>query len=332
MERIVPRLTIVIPCYNEEQVLPETTARLGQLLTGLIQSGRVHRESYICLVDDGSTDATWPMTEELSRQDSMFTGIKLSRNSGQQHALLAGLMTAPGEALITVDADLQDDLQAIGDMVDAYSAGFEVVYGVRRGRLVDPWWKRMTAESYYRLLASMGVEIVFNHADYRLLSRRAVEALREFKESNLFLRGLIPQLGFKTTTVLYERRERFAGESKYPLRKMLSLAIDGITSFSAAPLRWITVMGIVLSIASFGTGTWALVVRLTNPHAVPGWASTVVPIYLLGGIQLLAIGIIGQYIAKIYIEVKARPRFLIEKVSATGSAAAALAAPDHSRT
>jgi polyisoprenyl-phosphate glycosyltransferase len=331
MDRIVPRLTIVVPCYNEEQVLPETAARLGQLLTGLIQSGRVHRESYICLVDDGSTDATWRMTEELSRQDSMFTGLKLSRNYGQQHALLAGLMTAPGEALISVDADLQDDLGAISDMVDAFSAGFEVVYGVRRSRQVDPWWKRMTAESYYRLLASMGVEIVFNHADYRLLSRRAVEALREFKESNLFLRGLVPQLGFKTTTVLYERRERFAGESKYPLRKMLSLAVDGITSFSAAPLRWITVMGILLSIASFATGIWALEVRLTNPRAVPGWASTVVPIYLLGGIQLLAIGIIGQYIAKIYIEVKARPRFLIEKVSATGSAATALAPLDSSR-
>jgi polyisoprenyl-phosphate glycosyltransferase len=314
MEHIVPRLTIVVPCYNEEQVLPETASRLGKLLTQLIACGRVHAESYIYFIDDGSADRTWKLIEELSRNDSIFSGIKLSRNHGHQRALLAGLMSVPGEAIISVDADLQDDLDAIVQMIDAYSAGFEIVFGVRCARRADSWGKRFSAEGYYRLLAIMGVEVVFNHADYRLMGRRAVEALREFKESNLFLRGLIPQLGFKTTTVLYEREQRFAGESKYPLRKMLSLALDGITSFSAAPLRMITVVGILISIASFLTGTWALWVKLTNHHAVLGWASTVVPIYMLGGIQLLATGIIGQYLAKIFMEVKSRPRFIIEKV------------------
>lgn len=319
MERTAPRLTIVVPCYNEEQVLRETAKRLSELLDGLIRSGRAHRESYVYFVDDGSTDGTWHLIEEFAGRSALFRGIKLSRNHGHQRALLAGLLSVPGEALISVDADLQDDLRAIGDMLDAYSAGFEIVYGVRRARKADTLLKRLTAEGYYRVLALMGVEIIFNHADFRLISRRVVESLREFKEYNLFLRGLIPQLGFKTSTVLYDRCERFAGQSKYPLRKMISLAIDGITSFSATPLRLITLIGIVLSFASFCTGIWALWIKLTNPHAVPGWASTVIPIYLLGGIQLLAIGIIGQYLAKIYMEVKARPRFIIEKMSAAAS-------------
>jgi glycosyltransferase involved in cell wall biosynthesis len=307
-------LSIVAPCYNEAQVLPETVKRLTSLLRDLVIKGRVSEASSIWFVDDGSKDGTWALIEELAQTHSTIHGIKLSRNRGHQQALLAGLLHAPGDAVISVDADLQDDLVAIEKMIDEHAGGAEIVYGVRRSRDTDSSFKRFTAEFYYRLLRWMGVEVVFNHADYRLMSRRAVEALREFKEVNLFLRGIIPQLGFRSAKVFYDRAERFAGESKYPLHKMLSLAIHGIISFSSVPLRWITGLGFLVSLLTFVVGVWALGVKLFTSGAVPGWTSTVVPIYFLGGIQLLCIGIIGEYLAKIYMETKARPRFVIEKM------------------
>jgi len=309
------RLSIVVPCYNEEAVLPETVKRLAELLERLSSQGRIDADSHALLVDDGSKDRTWTLIEECSARSKWIRGIKLSRNRGHQNALLAGLFHAEGDAMVSVDADLQDDLEAIAQMVDAHLAGMDVVYGVRRRRETDTFFKRASAEGYYKLLARMGVEIVFNHADYRLLSRRAVAALREYGESNFFLRGIIPQLGFPSATVYYDRAERFAGESKYPLSKMLAFAWQGITSFSAAPLRMITGLGLLISLGSFAISAWALWVKLFSDHAVPGWASTVVPIYLLGGVQLLCVGIIGEYLAKIYLETKQRPRYFIEKTA-----------------
>ena len=313
MSRKVPRLSIVVPCFNEEDALPLSASRLLALLGAMVQAGEISGDSGVYFVDDGSSDRTWKLIEELAVGSPFFHGFKLSRNHGHQHALLAGLLTAPGDALVSIDADLQDDPAAIGEMIGAYVAGAEVVFGVRKDRRVDSWFKRMTAEGYYRVARSLGVRLVFNHADYRLLSRPAIEALRTFRESNLFLRGIIPQLGFNTAIVYYERQARVAGKSKYPLRKMLALAFDGITSFSAAPLKLITIVGMIVAFASFGIALWALWVRTFNPAAIPGWASTVVPMYFLGGIQLLSTGIIGQYLAKIYLEAKQRPRFIIEK-------------------
>ena len=313
MSRQVPRLAIVVPCFNEEAALPASAERLITYLETAIGSGRLAQDSAIYFVDDGSTDATWSQIEALASGGRRCHGIKLSRNLGHQNALLAGLLTVEGEAVISIDADLQDDVSAMDGMIAAFSAGAEVVFGVRRGRQVDSWFKRVTAEGYYRVAAIMGVRLVFNHADYRLLGRRAVEALRSFGESNLFLRGIIPQLGFNTAVVYYDRGERIAGESKYPIRKMLALAFDGVTSFSATPLRWITLLGMIVAFGSFGTALWALWVRTFNPAAMPGWASTVIPMYFLGGIQLLCTGIIGQYLAKVYLETKHRPRFIIEK-------------------
>ena len=266
-------------------------------------------------IDDGSLDQTWSMIEAATKTHTFVRGIKLSRNSGQQNALLAGLFSADGDAVVTVDADLQDDLGAIESMVEAYLDGSDIVYGVRSRRSADTFLKRFTAESYYRLLNWMGVQAVFNHADYRLMSRRAIDALRAFKEVNLFLRGIIPLLGFASSTVYYDRAQRFAGESKFPLRKMLGFAWEGITSFSPMPLHLITTMGLVVSLGSFAVTLWALWVTLFTEDAVPGWASTVLPIYFLGGIQLLCIGIIGEYLAKMYMETKERPRYLIEKTA-----------------
>jgi len=307
------KLAVVVPCYNEEAVLPETIRRLSSVLSDLISHGRIAQTSSIVFVDDGSKDATWSVIESSAKKNLLISGIKLSRNRGHQTALVAGLMTARGDAVISVDADLQDDMNAIVEMLDAFEAGSDVVYGVRRRRDTDSAFKRLSAEGYYRLLERMGVEIVFNHADYRLLSRRAIEALRQFGESNLFLRGLIPQLGFPSSIVYYDRAERFAGESKYPLHRMLAFAWQGITSFSATPLRAITAIGMLLSLGSFAVAAWALLVRMFTDTAVPGWASTVVPLYFLGGIQLLCTGIIGDHLAKIYIETKQRPRFFIDK-------------------
>lgn len=306
-------LSIVIPCYNEEEVLPETVGRLTHLLDELIVSGSI-TDGSLYFVDDGSEDSTWQLVEKYAAANKRIRGIKLSRNCGHQRALLAGLLSAPGDAVVSIDADLQDDLAAIKDMLAACAAGAEIVYGVRRQRQTDSPFKRVTAEAYYSLLRVVGVQLIFNHADYRLLSRRVIEVLRSYKETNIFLRGLIPQLGFNSALVYYNRQARFAGVSKYPFSKMFALAVEGITSFSDIPLKLITMLGLLISLASFGMGIWALWIRITNPAAVPGWASTVIPLYMLGGVQLLCMGVIGQYLVKIYSETKSRPRFIIEKV------------------
>lgn len=307
-------LTIVVPCYNEQEVLPETARQLLLMLSQLVSSGQVDGESSVYFIDDGSRDDTWLLIERLSAAERRIHGIRLPRNHGHQNALLAGLLTVPGDAVISIDADLQDDVLAINEMISAYLDGAEVVYGVRRKRTADTFFKRVTAETYYRLLRLFGVNIVHNHADYRLMGRHAVNALKEYRESNLFLRGLIPQLGFKSAEVYYDRKERKAGESKYPLRKMVALAIDGITSFSAVPLRFITALGFVVWFFSLGISIWALWAKLFGRGVVPGWTSIVLPMYLLGGVQLFCIGIIGQYLSKIYMETKSRPRFIIDKV------------------
>lgn len=305
-------LSLVVPCYNEESVLPETAKRLSELMQRLVRTGVVAASSHVYFVDDGSKDRTWPLIEALAAGDPLFKGIKLSRNYGHQFAVLAGLLTVPGDAVISVDADLQDDLGAIELMLAEHARGSEIVYGIRKRRDTDTFMKRATAEGYYKLLKWLGVEIVFNHADYRLMGRRALTALEAYGEVNVFLRGLIPQIGFPTSSVYYDRMERFAGESKYPLRKMLALAWNGVTSFSAAPLRFITGAGLVIALISMGLSVWALWIRLFG-QAVPGWASSVVPIYFLGGLQLFATGLIGEYMAKTYLESKRRPRFFIEK-------------------
>jgi len=307
------RLAIVVPCYNEQEVLPETSRRLLAVLERLTEEGLASASSRVYFVDDGSRDRTWGLIEELARAHPQICGIKLSRNRGHQNALIAGLFTAEGDAIVTVDADLQDDVEVIREMVQRCHEGCEIVYGVRSDRSVDGLM-RFPAELHYRLLRLMGAEVVFNHADFRLMGRRAVEALRGYPEVNLYLRGIIPMLGFKTATVAYKRTERFAGESKYPLRKLASLALQGITSFSAGPLRLITALGLLVCAGSFALVLWALWIRLFTDQLVPGWASTVVPIYFLGGVQLLCIGVIGEYLAKIYLEVKARPRFIVERV------------------
>ncbi|WP_114211020.1 glycosyltransferase family 2 protein [Acidisarcina polymorpha] len=308
-----PKLAIVLPCYNEEEVLPETSRRLLLLLDDLSESGLIE-EGSLYFVDDGSEDGTWQFIQSLAASNERVHGIKLSRNYGHQRALLAGLLHAPGDVVISIDADLQDDLTATKSMLSGYASGAEIVYGVRRLRQMDTSVKRVTAEAYYSILRAIGVNLIFNHADYRLLSRPVIEALREYKETNIFLRGLIPQLGFQSALVYYDRQERFAGVSKYPFSKMLALAIEGITSFSDVPLKIITILGLVISLVSFAMATWALWIRIFNPSAVPGWASTVIPLYMLGGIQLLCMGVIGQYLAKIYSETKSRPRFIIEKL------------------
>jgi glycosyltransferase involved in cell wall biosynthesis len=305
---------LVIPCYNEEDVLRETTAHLLPLFMQMRAEGLISEQSAIFYIDDGSRDHTWALIEELSAAHPEVCGIKLSRNRGHQNALFCGLMTAPGEALISVDADLQDDLDVIPQMVRHYREGNEIVYGVRRRRDTDTFFKRFTAEGYYKLMAAMKVDVVFNHADYRLLSRRALDSLSEYGEVNLFLRGLVRLLGYPSAIVEYDRAERFAGESKYPLRKMLSFAWQGITSFSTYPLRLITAIGTLISLASLGLASWAMITRLFTDEALPGWASTVIPMYFLGGVQLLSLGVIGEYVAKIYTESKARPRFHVDQL------------------
>jgi glycosyltransferase involved in cell wall biosynthesis len=309
-------LSIVVPCYNEQEVLPTTLKRLVEVREKLIIEGFICSDSTITFVDDGSRDQTWQLIEDGARQHAGVHGIKLSKNSGHQNALVAGLFTVKSDMVVSVDADLQDDLGAIREMLIKYHTGIDIVYGVRSHRDSDTFFKRLSAEYFYRLLKVLGVDVVFNHADYRLMSRAAIEALKQYKEVNLYLRGIIPQLGFSTGTVSYKRAERFAGESKYPLRKMLALAWNGLTSFSPSPLRWITLIGFIMSLFSFGIGGWALTATLFFHTAIPGWASTVIPMYFLGGIQLLSVGIIGEYISKIYLESKGRPRFIIEKRTA----------------
>ncbi|PZA09410.1 glycosyltransferase [Rhodopseudomonas palustris] len=307
-----PILSVVVPCFNEEEVLPETARRLDELFHRLIDEGMVDPQSRVYFVDDGSRDLTWSLIGGLHRGNPRFGGIKLSRNRGHQNALLAGLLSVPGDMVLSIDADLQDDLTAIERMLQAAAGGADIVFGVRSDRSSDTFFKRMTAQGYYSLIGKLGVEIVSNHADFRLMSRRAIEALRDYNETNLFLRALIIQLGFATAIVTYERSERFAGTSKYPLRKMLSLAVQGVTSFSIQPLRAITWLGLAVSIVSFLLGIWALLSALTLGSTVSGWASTVIPIYMICGVQMLCLGIIGEYIGKIYIETKRRPRFHIE--------------------
>ncbi len=310
-----PILYVVVPCYNEQEVLPETSKRLKAKMTDLISSGRIDERSRVMLVNDGSRDRTWAMIEELHESDPLFAGVKLSRNRGHQNALLAGLMTAKEEADVTIsmDADLQDDINAIDRFLDEFDQGSDVAYGVRSQRTADTAFKRVTAEGFYKLMKALGVDIVFNHADYRLLSRRALEGLAEYREVNLFLRGMVPLVGFKSSTVTYERAERFAGESKYPLKKMLAFAFDGITSLSIKPIRLILGLGVIIFFFSVIMLLYALISKWTG-HADTGWTSILASIWMIGGIQLLCLGVIGEYIGKIYSETKQRPRYIIEKI------------------
>jgi polyisoprenyl-phosphate glycosyltransferase len=310
---VVPRLAIVVPCYNEEAVLPETARRLTALLQGMMASESVTDDSQVVFVDDGSRDGTWALIESLASADPRIGGIKLSRNRGHQNALLAGLYTCEADVLLSVDADLQDDILVIPEMVQAHARGAQIVYGVRNDRSSDGFFKRASAQGFYRFMSALGAESVYNHADFRLMSRRAIEALKSFREVNLFLRGLVPLIGFRSAIVYYTRSERFAGESKYPLRRMLALALDAVTSFSVAPLRFITGVGFLVFLLSTAMGLWTLWVKLFTSHAVPGWASTLLPVYLLGGIQILCIGVLGEYLGRVYQETKARPRYIIEK-------------------
>ena len=309
-------LYIVVPCYKEQEVLPETSKRLKEKVLQLRAQGKISDKSRIMFVNDGSSDNTWPMIAALHEQEpEMFSGVNLSRNRGHQNALLAGLMTAVNYAdmIVSMDADLQDDINAVDGMVDAYHEGYEVVYGVRSKRETDTFFKRFTAEGFYKVMLALGVNIVYNHADYRLMSRRAVEGLAQFKEVNLFLRGIVPQIGYKWTTVTYERAERFAGESKYPLKKMLAFAADGITSFSVKPIRLVLTAGVIVFLVSLVMLLYALISKIMG-STTAGWTSLMGSIWLIGGIQLLSLGVIGEYIGKIYNETKARPRFIIESV------------------
>lgn len=307
------RLYIVVPCYNEEEVLPETNRRLVAKLDALVSAGRVASDSRVLYVDDGSRDATWRVIEELHRQYKQVEGIKLARNRGHQNALLAGLMTAMelADVTISMDADLQDDIDAIDAMLQKRAEGCDVVYGVRGDRSSDTAFKRMTAQGFYRVMSLMGVDMVYNHADYRLMSSMALRGLSQFGEVNLFLRGMVPLVGYPSATVEYQRGERFAGESKYPLSKMLNFALDGITSLSIKPIRFITLLGFVIFAVSIGMLIYS-VARYFAGATVTGWASIVVSVWAIGGLQLLAIGVIGEYLGKIYLETKARPRYIIE--------------------
>lgn len=312
-------LGVVVPCFDEEKVLPEAVSRIESLLRRLVEAGLVAPASRMWLVDDGSRDGTWPLIEGFSRDGRLVCGIRLSRNRGHQNALLAGLFTAEGDALVTIDADLQDDVDSIEQMVREFAAGSDIVYGVRRSRKHDPLFKRQTARGFYWFLERMGVETIHDHADFRLMSRRAVEALREYSEVNLYLRGIVPLIGYRYSMVAYDRSHRFAGETKYPLRKMLSLAVDAVTSFSVAPLRLIGIVGVVVCFGSVAATIWALGTALVARRAVPGWASTVLPIYFFGGLQLLSLGVIGEYVGKLYLEAKRRPRFVVDRVIGAGA-------------
>jgi len=308
------KLYTVIPCFNEEAVIQETSARLVQKYGHLIADARISADSKIVFVDDGSRDATWKIVENLHAGNTMLSGIKLSRNQGHQNALLAGLMAVRQEAdvVISMDSDLQDDIDAMDEFLKQHELGCDIVYGVRKERKSDSFFKRFTAEFFYKLLRFMGAEVIFNHADYRLMSKRALESLSEFEEVNLFLRGIIPMLGYKTGTVLYVRHERFAGETKYPFKRMLDLALQSITSLSVKPIRVVSFLGMSISLVSL----LFLIYIITGYFlgwTVAGWASLGVSIWFLGGLQLLAIGVIGEYVAKTYLETKHRPRYIIEK-------------------
>lgn len=309
-----PVLYIVIPCYNEEKVLPVTAPLFRNKLKSLIDAGKISENSRIMFVDDGSGDKTWEIISSLSKGENCFCGISLSRNRGHQNALLAGLMEAKSlcDVTISIDCDGQDDLDAMDKMVDEYLGGADIVYGVRDSRKTDTVFKRATAHLFYKFLKLMGAETVYNHADYRLMSAKALEALSEFREVNIYLRGMVPMVGFKSTCVYYDRRERLAGKSHYPLRKMLSLAVSGITSLSIKPIRLIAAFGFFVAAVSLLGIIWSIVMLLLH-KTVPGWASTVSIICFLGGIQLLSLGVIGEYIGKMYLEIKGRPRYIIDR-------------------
>ena len=305
-------ILVIIPCYNEEEVLPITAPMFLNKLLSLVHEGKIADASRIMFVNDGSRDRTWEIISELSRSDEHYIGISQSRNRGHQNAVLAGLMEARGKCDITisVDCDGQDDINAMDKMVDAYADGCDVVYGVRSSRETDTFFKRSTAQGFYKFLSLMGAEVVYNHADYRLISARALDALSEFHEVNLFLRGMVPLVGFKSTSVEYSRSERIAGESKYPLKKMIALAVDGITSLSVKPLRMIMSFGLTVALISFIGVIWAIVAAICG-DTVAGWASTTCIVCFVGGVQLICMGIIGEYVGKIYMETKARPRYII---------------------
>ena len=310
-----PRLAIVVPCYNEEAVLTETNLRLTTLLGDLAGKAKIKGDSFVAYVNDGSKDATWQLISLLQKQDSRVRGIKLAHNAGHQNALMAGLETfcEKADALVTIDADLQDDVNAISGMVDAYLEGADIVYGVRKERTTDTVFKRTTAQAFYKLMAAMGTDTVYNHADYRLMSQRAVQALCRYPERNLFLRGLVPLLGFTTRNVYYDRAERFAGESKYPFKKMLAFAIDGITSFSIKPITVILMSGLLCILVGVAMLCWGLYSYYIG-RVVPGWTSLMVSMWFIGGFIITSLGVIGEYVGKIYIEVKQRPRYHIEEI------------------
>jgi len=309
----IPSLTIVVPCYNEEEVLPETVKRLSLMLDSLISDKLVAANSTVLFVDDGSRDRTWELIESYHRTAPYITGLKLARNSGHQSALLSGLMQAKeySDCVVSIDADLQDDVDAIREFVVKFHEGYDIVYGIRKSRTTDTWFKRTTAQGFYKLMTRMGVNIHDNHADYRLMSKRTLEHLARYPEVNLFLRGIVPLIGFPSAMVYYDRHERFAGESKYPLKKMLSFAFDGITSFSVKPIRLVTSLGFVLFAISVIAAIYALFSKFFG-QTVSGWTSLIVSVWFIGGVQLLAIGLIGEYIGKIYREVKHRPLYILE--------------------
>ena len=309
-----PLLAIVVPCYNEEEVLPETARRLTALLEQLLEEGAVAIGSHIVFVDDGSRDRTWALIEEESERNPFVSGVKLARNVGHQRALLAGLETvrAYADCAVSIDADLQDDVEAIREFVQKYREGYDIVYGVRRSRKTDTWFKRTTAQAFYRFMRAIGIELIYNHADFRLMSKRALDELSRYTEVNLFLRGLVPLVGFRSTCVFYDRHERWAGQSKYPLKKMLAFAFDGITSLSVAPIRAITLIGFLAFLASGAAGLYALISKLLG-HAESGWTSLMISVWFIGGLMLMSLGLIGEYIGKMYQEVKRRPRFAVEK-------------------
>ena len=308
-------LYVVLPCYNEEEVLPETSKRLLELFDSMRKENLIDSLSRIVFVDDGSKDRTWDLISSLTSEHDEIYGIKLAKNAGHQNALLAGLMTVRNscECVISIDADLQDDIGAIPEMVKKYQEGCDVVYGVRSKRETDTFLKRTTAELFYKLMLGLGVNMVYNHADYRLMSERALNALSEFTEVNLFLRGMVPLVGYKSDTVYYERAERFAGKSKYPLKKMLSFALNAITSFSVTPIRLISALGASACIIAIIMAVYTLVQKFTG-HTDSGWASIMMSIWFIGGVQLISLGLIGEYIGKMYKEVKHRPRYIIEEV------------------
>ena len=307
-------LYIVIPCYNEEDVLNETTKRLSKKLKELIKNKKISNQSRVMYVNDGSKDKTWDIIKNINKKEELFTGISLSRNRGHQNALLAGLLTAKdyADVVISMDADLQDDINVINEMIDKYHEGNDIVYGVRSSREKDSFFKKITAESFYKFMKFLGVDCIYNHADYRLASKRVLEELSNYKEVNLFLRGIFPLIGFKSDVVYYERNKRYAGISKYPLKKMLNLAWDGITSFSIKPLRLICVLGFIILFISISIMIYSLVRKLTG-NTVQGWTFLSISIWFIGGIQMISIGIIGEYIGKIYQETKSRPRYIIEE-------------------